>query len=96
VTGRSAVVTLQDRGSFVKSHIVDSSPATARAVGIKPQVGVARVEVAPIAVPLPEGRAWVRRGGQHADREEAEASASGDAGARRLTPMPCSLSPSPR
>jgi len=55
-TGRSAVVTIQDRGPYVPGRIVDLSPSTAREIGITPKVGVAPVEVAPIAVPLPDGR----------------------------------------
>jgi rare lipoprotein A len=35
---------------------VDLSPSTARKIGITPHVGVAKVVVAPIAVPLPDGR----------------------------------------
>jgi len=54
-TGRSAVVTIQDRGPYVPGRIVDLSPATAQEVGITPKKGVATVEVAPIAVPLPDG-----------------------------------------
>src|SRR5690242_12120299 len=54
-TGQSAVVTIQDRGPYVKGRIVDLSPATARDVGITPKDGIAPVEVAPIAVPLPDG-----------------------------------------
>jgi rare lipoprotein A len=59
-TGRSAVVTIQDRGPYVKGRIVDLSPSTAQAIGLAPADGLARVEVAPIAVPLPDGS--VRRG----------------------------------
>lgn len=55
-TGRSAVVTIQDRGPFVKGRIVDLSPATARQIGLTRKDGVAPVEVAPITVPLPDGR----------------------------------------
>ena len=54
-TGQSAVVTIQDRGPYVPGRIVDLSPSTAHKVGITPQNGVATVEVAPIAVPLPDG-----------------------------------------
>jgi rare lipoprotein A len=54
-TGKSAVVTIQDRGPYVEGRIVDLSPATAREIGITPRQGVAKVEVAPIAVPLPSG-----------------------------------------
>src|SRR5580698_2939605 len=55
-TGKSAVVTIQDRGPFVPGRIVDLSPATARKLGITPRAGVAKVVVAPIAVPLPDGK----------------------------------------
>src|SRR5579871_4361916 len=54
-TGKSAVVTIQDRGPYVKGRIVDLSPATARDIGISPKEGVALVVVAPIAVPQPDG-----------------------------------------
>ncbi len=54
-TGKSAVVKIEDRGPYVKGRIVDLSPATAARIGIKPENGVAKVAVAPIAVPLPNG-----------------------------------------
>lgn len=50
-TGRSAVVTIQDRGPYVKGRIVDLSPATAREIGISQDGGVAQVEVAPLSIP---------------------------------------------
>ena len=55
-TGKSAVVTIQDRGPYVPGRIVDLSPATARRIGITERKGVAPVVVAPIAVPQPDGR----------------------------------------
>jgi rare lipoprotein A len=56
-TGQQAVVTIQDRGPYVQGRIVDLSPSTARKVGITKDMGVARVEVAPIAMPKTgEGR----------------------------------------
>ncbi|HEX5633838.1 MAG TPA: septal ring lytic transglycosylase RlpA family protein [Gemmatimonadales bacterium] len=55
-TGRSAVVTIQDRGPYVKGRIVDLSPATAAQIGLTRDEGVARVEVAPLSVPQPDGR----------------------------------------
>lgn len=55
-TGRSAVVTIQDRGPYVPGRIVDLSPATARQIGITRRKGVALVVVSPIAVPQPDGR----------------------------------------
>lgn len=54
-TGRSAVVTIQDRGPYVQGRIVDLSPSTAQKIGITQDDGVAKVEVVPIAVPLPDG-----------------------------------------
>jgi rare lipoprotein A len=54
-TGKSAFVTIQDRGPYVEGRIVDLSPATAREIGITPRQGVAKVEVSPLAVPLPNG-----------------------------------------
>jgi len=59
-TGQSAVVTIQDRGPYVKGRIVDLSPSTAQKIGITREEGVAPVEVAPISVPLPDGS--VKRG----------------------------------
>jgi rare lipoprotein A len=53
--GRSAVVTIQDRGPYVNGRIVDLSPATAAQIGLTREEGVARVEVAPIAVPQRDG-----------------------------------------
>jgi rare lipoprotein A len=55
-TGKSAVVTIQDRGPYVDGRIVDLSPATAQQIGITKREGIAKVEVAPIAVPMPDGR----------------------------------------
>jgi len=54
-TGRSAVVTIEDRGPYVRGRIVDLSPATAEKIGLTPEAGVATVAVAPIAVPLADG-----------------------------------------
>jgi rare lipoprotein A len=64
--GKSAVVAIEDRGPYVADRIVDVSPKTAEAIGIKDQ-GVAKVEVTPISVPLPDGSVLVgdaRREGQ--------------------------------
>ena len=55
-TGLSAIVTIQDRGPFVEGRIVDLSPATAQQIGLGREKGVTTVEVAPIAVPQPDGR----------------------------------------
>jgi rare lipoprotein A len=55
-TRKSAVVTIQDRGPYVHGRIVDLSPSTARKIGITPRIGIAKVRVTPIVVPLPDGR----------------------------------------
>ena len=47
-TGRSAVVTIQDRGPYVAGRIIDLSPATAARIGLTPQDGLAQVEVMPL------------------------------------------------
>jgi rare lipoprotein A len=54
-TGQSAVVTIQDRGPYVKGRILDLSPSIAQQIGITQENGVARVKVTPISVPLPNG-----------------------------------------
>lgn len=54
-TGASAVVTIEDRGPYVKGRIVDLSPSTAKQIGIDSKDGVAKVSVEPIAVPMPNG-----------------------------------------
>ena len=54
-TGQSAIVTIEDRGPYAKGRIVDLSPSTARQIGISIAQGVAKVEVAPIAVPQLNG-----------------------------------------
>jgi rare lipoprotein A len=55
VTGQSAVVTIRDRGPYVKGRIVDLSPFTAQKIGITQDNGVAEVKVTPISVPQPDG-----------------------------------------
>jgi rare lipoprotein A len=55
-TRKSAVVTIQDRGPYAHGRIVDLSPSTARKIGITPRIGIAKVRVTPIVVPLPDGR----------------------------------------
>jgi len=54
-SGRTAVVTVQDRGPFVDGRTVDLTKATAEQIGIGDREGVAPVVVAPIAVPQPDG-----------------------------------------
>lgn len=54
-TGKSTEVTIQDRGPHVKGRIVDLPPAKAEEIGLTLEEGVARVEVAPVEIPLPNG-----------------------------------------
>jgi rare lipoprotein A len=70
-TGKSAVVTIQDRGPYVPGRIVDLSPATARQIGITQRNGVALVVVAPIAVPQPDGKVKLGAAAYESLREAA-------------------------
>ena len=54
-TGKSAVVTIRDRGPYVDGRIVDLTPATAQKIGLAARQGVTRVAVAPIQIPLANG-----------------------------------------
>lgn len=63
-TGKSALVTIQDRGPYVDGRIVDLSPSTAREIGLSHRQGVVRVEVSPLAVPLPNGGVKLGAAGQ--------------------------------
>jgi rare lipoprotein A len=67
--GRSAVVTIRDRGPYIQGRIVDLSPSTAKEIGIEHKNGVVKVEVAPIVVPLPDGH--VKLGAAVTDSEQA-------------------------
>jgi rare lipoprotein A len=71
-TGRSAVVTIRDRGPYVPGRIVDLSPATANEIGLARNTGVTRVAVSPIVVPLKNGELKV--GEEYAERSYAETS----------------------
>ncbi|MXP65449.1 septal ring lytic transglycosylase RlpA family protein [Roseomonas sp. M0104] len=48
--GRTAVVTIQDRGPFKPGRIIDLSPSTARKLDMM-EDGVAMVEVVPLSLP---------------------------------------------
>ena len=50
-TGKSSVVTIEDRGPYVDGRIVDLSPATAEKIGLERKQGLAPVEVVPLEVP---------------------------------------------
>lgn len=51
-TGKSAVVTVEDRGRLPKGR-VDLTPATAQKIGLSQKQGVAPVAVQPVAVTQP-------------------------------------------
>jgi rare lipoprotein A len=70
-TGQSALVTIKDRGPYVKGRIVDLSPATARQLGISRRAGLAKVVVAPLLVPLPGGRVKAGDGDRVAQADDA-------------------------
>jgi rare lipoprotein A len=67
-TGQSAVVTIRDRGPYIQGRIVDLSPSTAKEIGIDHKNGVAKVEVAPIIVPLGDGH--IKLGAAAADTQK--------------------------
>jgi rare lipoprotein A len=62
---KSAVVRIQDRGPYVDGRIVDLPPRIAEEIGITHQ-GLAKVEVTPIIVPLPDGTARLGEAGSSA------------------------------
>ncbi len=53
LNGRSALVTIRDRGPFIKGRIIDVSPSTAKLLGIF-HIGVAKVAVIPVDKLAPE------------------------------------------
>jgi rare lipoprotein A len=55
-TGKSAIITIRDRGPYVKGRIVDLSPTTATLIGISQRQGLALVAVTPIALPALQTR----------------------------------------
>jgi rare lipoprotein A len=53
-TGKSATVTVEDRGPYVRGRVLDVTRKTAEKLGLV-QTGVAPVLIAPVAVPQPDG-----------------------------------------
>lgn len=49
--GQTAVVSIEDRGPYVRGRIIDLSPRTARSIGITARQGLAWVQVTPLAIP---------------------------------------------
>jgi rare lipoprotein A len=58
--GRSATVTVRDRGPRARGRILDISPGTAERLGMKGE-GVAAVEVTPVEMPRPGDAESARR-----------------------------------
>jgi len=81
-TGKTAVVTIRDRGPYVAGRIVDLSPATARKIGLDRRTGITRVAVSPIAVPLPNGEIKLGDGVLEAANEEPADGYVNDRGGR--------------
>lgn len=54
-TGKTAEVTVEDRGPYVDGRTIDLTRSTARQIGLDSHAGVAPVIVAPVAVPQPDG-----------------------------------------
>lgn len=69
--GRTATVTVQDRGPFVDGRVVDLSRKVASELDIRKQ-GVAPVVVKPIAVPQPNGSVKLGAGAADASPQEVE------------------------
>jgi rare lipoprotein A len=70
-THKSAAVTIQDRGPYVRGRIIDLSPSTARRIGITRKKGIARVTVAPIEVPRPRAPTRVAVASTNAKRQNS-------------------------
>ena len=54
-TGKTAEVTVEDRGPYVDGRTIDLTKSSAQQIGLDSRAGVAPVVVAPIAVPQPDG-----------------------------------------
>ena len=67
-TGKTAIVTIEDRGPYVDGRLVDLSPGTAAKIGLTPHQGITKVVVAPIAVPMPDGK--VKAGAAAHERDD--------------------------
>jgi rare lipoprotein A len=79
--GRSATVTVEDRGPFVDGRVVDVSPAVASQLALK-KSGVAPVVVKPITVPQPNGVVKLGAGAAEASPDEVARAAEAT---KRLT-----------
>ena len=55
-TGKSAEVTVKDRGPVPKDRVMDLTPHTAREIGLTRKEGVAPVAIVPTSIPSPGAR----------------------------------------
>lgn len=53
--GKTALVTVEDRGPYVDGRTIDLTKSTAQQIGLESRAGVAPVIMAPVAVPQPDG-----------------------------------------
>jgi rare lipoprotein A len=70
-TGKTATVTVQDRGPAVRDRVVDVSPKAAGQLDLKKR-GVAPVEVSPITVPQKDGGIKLGAGAAQASPQEVQ------------------------
>ncbi len=75
-TGKSTVVTVTDRGPFVKGRVADVSPKVADEIDMRDK-GVGKVTVTPIAVPQANGSVKSGTGAAEADTK-SDGNATGD------------------
>jgi rare lipoprotein A len=67
--GKTATVTIQDRGPYVDGRVVDLAPKVANDLDMKTK-GVAPVEVKPVTVPEPDGGVKLGSGAADANQQE--------------------------
>ncbi len=67
--GKSALVHVEDRGPYVNGRVVDLAPKVADQLDMK-KAGVTPVEVAPVAVPQPDGAVKLGAGAAEASPQE--------------------------
>lgn len=67
--GKSATVTIQDRGPYVNGRVIDLTPKVADDLDMKAK-GVSPVEVKPITVPEPDGGIKLGAGAAESNQQE--------------------------
>jgi rare lipoprotein A len=70
--GKSATVTVEDRGPFVDGRVVDLTPHVAQELDITSKQGVAPVVVKPITMPQPDGEVKLGAGAAEVSRAELD------------------------